>query len=298
MRTRVRSLTGAGISSLLVIWGSRLAAQDQRAALLNAERVTAEWSRDSGFARAILRSLHPDGVLLWPGAPVVAGTVDLQRFLKAPQIDSLQLTWQPLGIDVASDSSLGMTWGVAVASPSRKDPTPEIGNYITAWRRDGGRWTIAALVFAGLRRLPKTVLGREVPASKQALAARGSTGPFVAADLAFARLAADSGAAVAFERWAAPEAVTFGDGGLLTRGPKAIGRAVDFPALWRWHPVAAGAAGSGDLGWTVGEATITSTGKEAGTTHSKYLTVWTRRSDGAIRFLIDGGNGRPLTVGP
>jgi hypothetical protein len=296
MRSRVRSLAGAGISSLVLSWGTGLAAQDQRTAILNAERATAEWSRDSGLAGAILGRMHSDGILLWPDAPVVAGSVDLRRFLKASQIDSLQLTWQPLGIEVARDSSLGMTWGVAVASPSRKAPRPEIGNYITAWRRDGARWTIAALVFAGLRHLPKPVLGREVSVSRNPLAARGSIGPFVAADLAFAQLAADSGAAAAFERWAASDAVTFGDGGLLTRGPKAIGRAVDFPALWRWHPVAAGAAGTGDLGWTVGEATITSTGQDGGTTHSKYLTVWARRSDGAIRFLIDGGNGRPVTV--
>jgi hypothetical protein len=179
---------------------------------------------------------------------------------------------------------------VAVASTSRNAPGPEIGNYIAAWRRDGARWTIAALVFAGLRRLPKPVLS-DIPVSRKALEARGSGGPFVAADLAFARLAADSGAAVAFERWAAPEAVTFGDRGLLTRGPKAIGRAVDFPAMWRWHPVAAGATGTGDLGWTVGEATIA--GKDTAPTHSKYLTIWARRNDGTVRFLTDGGNGRP-----
>ena len=297
MRSRVRSIASASIWGLMVIMGPPLAAQDQRTAILDAERAAAESSRDSGFAGAILRSIHPSGVLLWPGAPVVAGAVDLKRFLKGSQIDMLQLTWQPLGIEVARDSSLAMTWGVAVVSPSRKAPSPEIGNYITAWRRDGTRWTIAALVFAGLRQLPKIVTAVELPASKKALQARGSTGPFVASDLAFARLAADSGAAVAFERWAAPDAITFGDGGLLTRGPAAIGRAVDFPAVWRWYPVVAGAAGTGDLGWTVGEATITGTGKDATTTHSKYLTIWTRRSDGVIRFLIDGGNGRPVTAG-
>jgi hypothetical protein len=240
----------------------------------------------------MLGSIHRDGILLWPGAPVVAGTPDLKRFLAVLHADSLQLTWQPLGVELARDSSLGITWGVAVASASRKAPAPEIGSYIAAWRRDGARWTIAALVFAGLRRLPKPVLSGEVPATRKALEARGS-GPFVAADLAFARLAADSGAAVAFKRWAAPDAVTFGDRGLLARGPEAIGRAVDFPAVWRWHPVAAGAAGSGDLGWTVGEATIAS--KDAAPSNSKYLTIWTRRSDGAVRFLTDGGNGRPTS---
>jgi hypothetical protein len=289
---KARWVVTAGIGVLMFASGHRIAAQDQRTAILNAEQATAELSRDSGFAGAILGSMHRDGILLWPGAPVVAGASDLKRFLTALQADSLQFTWQPLGVGLARDSSLATTWGVAVASASRKAPSPEIGSYIAAWRRDGTRWTIAAIVFDGLRRLPKPVLSGEIPASRKPIEARGG-GPFVAADLAFARLAADSGAAVAFERWAAPDAVTFGDRGLLTRGPKAIGRAVDFPAVWRWHPVAAGAAGTGDLGWTVGEATIAR--KDAAPTHSKYLTIWTRRSDGAVRFLTDGGNGRPAS---
>ena len=289
MRTRARWLATAGLSGLL--WGQRVAAQDQRTAILNAERATVELSRDSGFAAAILGRIHQDGILLWPGAPVLAGASSLKRFLAALPTDSLQLTWQPLDVEVARDSSLGITWGVAVASTGHNPPAPEIGSYIAAWRRDGARWTIAALMLAGLPRLPKPALSVEMPVSLKAIEARGSSHPFVAADLAFARLAADSGAAVAFERWAAPEAVTFGDRGLLTRGPKAIGRAVDFPAVWRWHPVAAGAAGSGDLGWTVGQATIAS--KDAAPTRSKYLTIWTRLSDGAVRFLTDGGHRRP-----
>jgi len=293
MRARVRGLITVGFSGLLFSSAQPIAAQDQRTALLNAERATAELSRDSGFADAIIGSIHRDGILLWPGAPVVAGSPDLKRFLAALPSDSLQLTWQPLGVELARDSSLGITWGVSVASASRRAPAPEIGSYIAAWRRDGTRWSIAALVFAGLRRLPKPAQGGQIPLSRPAIDARGAGGPFVAADLAFARLAADSGASVAFERWAAPEAITFGERGILTRGPRAIGRAVDFPAVWRWHPVAAGAAGTGDLGWTVGEATIA--GKDAEPTHSKYLTIWTRRSNGAVRFLTDGGNGRPAS---
>ena len=293
MRTRVRRAVTVGISGLMLTSGQRIAAQDQRTALLNAERATAELSRDSGFTDAILGRIHRDGILLWPGAPVVAGTSDLKRLLAALPTDSLQLTWQPLGVELAGDSSLGITWGVSVASASRSVPAPEIGSYIAAWRRDGARWTIAALVFAGMRRLPRPTQDGQMPVRRPAIDARGSGGPFVAADLAFARLAADSGAAVAFERWAAPDAVTFGDRGLLTRGPRAIGRAVDFPAVWRWHPVATGAAGTGDLGWTVGEATIASRGAQP--THSKYLTIWTRQSNGAVRFLTDGGNGRPAS---
>jgi hypothetical protein len=113
---------------------------------------------------------------------------------------------------------------------------------------------------------------------------------FLNADLAFARLAGDSGAALAFRRWAAPDAVIFGDRGLLTMGPQAIGRGVAGPAQWQWHPVSAGAARSGDLGWTVGEAVIAE--KEGEPIYSKYLTIWARRG-GMVRFLTDGGNARP-----
>lgn len=93
--------------------------------------------------------------MLWPGAPVVAGTADLKRLLAALPADSIQLTWQPLGIELSRDSCLGITWGIAVASASR---SPEIGNYISAWRRDGACWSIAALVIAGLGRLPRPLL--------------------------------------------------------------------------------------------------------------------------------------------
>jgi hypothetical protein len=115
----------------------------------------------------------------------------------------------------------------------------------------------------------------------------------VGADLAFARLAGDSGAAIAFVRWAAADAIIFGGSGLITRGPEAIGREVAGPAHWRWYPVAAGAAGSGDLGWTVGEAIISP--NKGDPSYSKYLTVWTRDEAGQVRFLTDGGNSRPPT---
>jgi hypothetical protein len=116
---------------------------------------------------------------------------------------------------------------------------------------------------------------------------------FADADRAFAKLAADSGAAVAFERWAAHDAFIFGGDGLMVRGARAIGNAVSGPAAWRWAPVAAGGSRSGDLGWTVGEAVITPPGNAPA--HTKYLSVWARQPDGAIRFITDGGNGRPAS---
>jgi hypothetical protein len=79
---------------------------------------------------------------------------------------------------------------------------------------------------------------------------------------------------------------------MLVTGPKAIARVMSAPATWSWHPVVAGAASDGSMGWTVGEAVITAADGHSGP--SKYLTVWKRLGDGTIRYYTDGGNGRPM----
>jgi hypothetical protein len=285
--------TIASITSLLLMLATlpRLAAQDARTALLDADRRAAQLSSDSGYPASLREVLHPTGILLWPGAPVVIGADHLERFLQlSPNGDSPRLTWQPLGLELARDSTLGVTWGVAVSTtPIASDP-PRLGRYISAWRRDRERWTIAVLLVMGIE--PSSSLDRftVLPTHGRLAEPSGASAPFIAADQVFARLARDSGAAIAFRTWAAPDAVSFGGGSLLVRGPEAIGRAVAGPQRWRWHPVAAGAARSGDLGWTVGEAVI-ARGDE--TSYSKYLTIWSRARDGSIRFLLDGGNARP-----
>jgi hypothetical protein len=271
-------------------------AQGQVAALLDAERAVSKQSSDSGLAPAVLRAMEPAGVLLWPGAPVVSGSRTVRRLLESlPGGDSLRLVWQPLGIALARDSTLGVTWGVAVQSAGRIPSPPEIGQYIAAWRRQDSHWAVAALLFIGLNP-PVTAVPSGIPLTLAPATASGRAGPFVAADLAFARLAGDSGAATAFERWAAGDAMVFGRGGLLVQGPEAIGRAVAGEAAWRWHPVAAGTSPSGDLGWTVGEAVIAP--REGKPSYSKYLTVWVMRDGGPVRFLTDGGNSRPAGGAP
>ena len=282
------------IFGFIVAWvpGSQTAlAQDQREAVLAAERRTVEVSRDSGLTKALLQSVHPSAALLWPGAPPVVGRDDIGRLLTGLESDSLFLTWQPLEVELARDSSLAVSWGVAVAA-ARYDPrSTELGRYIGVWRRDRSRWTIAALVYIGIRESPTATLPADLPRALPALKPAGPARPFAEADLAFARLAGDSGAGIAFKQWAAPNAVMFSGRGLLIRGPEAIERAVAGPAEWQWYPVMAGAAQSGDMGWTAGQAVIAASGAKP--SYSKYLTVWIRRSDGTVRFLTDGGNARP-----
>jgi ketosteroid isomerase-like protein len=64
-------------------------------------------------------------------------------------------------------------------------------------------------------------------------------------------------------------------------------------AKWEWHPVYSEGSAAGDLGFTVGEATIAVPGASGVTEYkSKYLTIWRRQPDGSIRYIVDGGNDR------
>ncbi len=259
--------------------------------VLAAERAFVEAAGRDGIAAALRASLVADAVFLWPGAPVAAGADAARLALLQPVLDSLRLTLQPLSVQASRDTSLGVTWGLAVGAARSGGAPARVGRYIAAWRREGGQWRLAALLLNGLAPPQAAVLPEGTPRARPPMAAAGPAGPYAAADLAFARLAADSGAAVAFARWAAPEAMMFGAGGVLVRGPAEIGRLVDGPADWRWHPVGGGAAESGDLGWTVGESVITPRG--GAPSYGKYLTIWVRLVDGSIRYVHDGGTPRP-----
>jgi hypothetical protein len=287
------ALHGGLAAALLAVPAREAAGQNQPsdpASLAVQERAAAEASGRDGFAPALLAVLARDGAVLWPGAPVVVGTEQARRLLEAQRaLDSIRITWQPLGLEVASDGSLGVTWGVAAAA--REGGTLRIGRYIATWRPDGESWKLAAIVVVGLSAAGSTALPADLGALRRApLAPAGNAAHFVAADLAFARLAADSGAARAFTRFAGV--------GLLNRGPAAIGAALEAGAAsrWSWHPVLAGASASGDLGFTVGEAEIRP--GSGPVSYSKYLTVWRRLPGGEVRFLTDGGNARPATPVP
>ena len=120
------------------------------------------------------------------------------------------------------------------------------------------------------------------------------------ADARFADLSLAQGYSVAFDKFAADAAI------LVTSGEVFWNRAGVNEAFagWspdqslRWHPLRAGAAGSGDLAWRIGHGTfVFGIGGTEARSYSKYLTVWLRTAAG-WRFLIDGGNSRPADPVP
>ena len=256
------------------------------------------WS--AGLGKVLSANGANDIVLLWPGAPAARGMTSAQQLMTAlmavrnleraaagERASKGNLSWQPLGIELSNDSTLAATWGVTVAAGAG---APVIGRYIGAWTRSGSQgWKLAAFMIedVGAELVPEVA---DLPPSLPPLPVQGPAAAYIQADRDFARLAGDSGAGIAFERWAAPDVHIYAGGGVQVTGPAAVGKVVDGPSTWAWHPVAAGASADGTLGWTAGEAVITTAGKGNPT---KYLTIWRRQPGGAVRFITDGGNARP-----
>lgn len=108
----------------------------------------------------------------------------------------------------------------------------------------------------------------------------------------FAKMAKDSGLAVAFEMFAAEDAV-IQRRGIILSGKKAIkefyqNQSFENVSL-EWSPDFTDVASSGDLGYTYGKYTLTAidtTGKEI-ISEGYFHTVWKKQEDGTWKFVWD-----------
>ena len=267
---------------------------------LAADSVLSAVSIRSGFRAALEEAAANDLVLVYAGAPVVWSRPMIARLLAAqPMLDSITVRLIPVHLEMARDSTLAAVYGVTASTRrGAADGEPQLGWYANVWRRQPDRsWRLAAAVQLGVVPSRIAIIPAELAAPPHAPFAPGpNERPFSEADLAFAQVAHRENARVAFERFASPQAASVDENGLLALGPSQIGEGLAGSETqdWVWAPVAAGASASGDLGFTVGEATIGSrTGGTAPPHYSKYLTLWRKGPDGTVRFFFDAGNGRP-----
>lgn len=266
---------------------------DARRALLVADRRASDASARGGIVAALRDAGHERLTLLYENAPVVAGRDNVLALLGAqPGTAGTRLQWASEHGEVSADSTVGFTWGMLAAAPQRGGPI-RFGRYLAGWRREGGAWKLTAMAWIGVHRPDSTVvpagLATGAPADGIPASARGPAD----ADRAFAARGKGAGAPVAFDEFAAADAIGFSPGELAI-GPRAIRDSFGpggAQAEWIWGPVVADAAASGDLGWTIGEATIRAPGA-AEPSRSKYLTLW-RREGTSWKYVADGGNSRP-----
>jgi ketosteroid isomerase-like protein len=255
----------------------------EREALLVADRTLAERTAAVGMTQGFLPALTDGAAYLQPGAPLLRGT-DKIRVLFETADSADTAGWTPVFADVSADGGLGYSYGFLRASGTR-------GKYLACWRKEQSGWRIAA--YARTRLVPGTdslASPRRIMPSDP-VRGPGDPSELMRADSLFAAMSVSQGAKPAFLAFATDDAISFGGGPRMNEGREAIGAAFDgFPsgAVLAWWPVAAVIAESGDLGCTVGEATIESLKQ-----YSKYLTIWKRQRDGSWKFVADGGNARP-----
>jgi ketosteroid isomerase-like protein len=259
-----------------------------RDALLAADRALSDKTAELGVMRGFLPALTGDAAYLHPGAPLLRGTDKIRVFLATA--DSLEaVTWSPAFADVSADGRLGYTYGWTRSGGTR-------GKYLACWQKTRDVWRIAA--YGRTKPVPVTDSVAPPPPRRTDPAAqvrsRADPRELLRADSAFAAMSVTQGVKAAFLAYSTDDAILLGAGGQISEGREAIGAAFDgFPggAVLDWWPVAARIAESGDLGCTVGEATIASLKH-----YSKYLTIWRRQPDGSWKFVADGGNVRPAPV--
>ena len=281
---------------------SPISAKSLRESLLNADRALSAAVLSKGMSAAFGEAASPDAIFLYDGAPIVAGRANILALLDAqPALSRVRIQSLPLVAAVSSDGSLGATWGAISIRPASSQDTTALrfGKYISTWRRaPSGAWLLASYVEMGLSDqkivIPPSLAQSSLPNTNPS---SGAGAPFAKADVDFARMAGASGAPAAFGAFAAPDAMTLPGTGEIVVGPTAINaRMLESPAAkakWEWHPVYSEGSAAGDLGFTVGEATIAVPGASGVTEYkSKYLTIWRRQPDGSIRYIVDGGNER------
>jgi ketosteroid isomerase-like protein len=271
------------VSLMLAGVGAKAFDRDE---LLEADRALARATELMGLTEAFLPALTDNAVYLHPGAPLLRGRATIRDYLAtAAPLDGF--TWAPAYADISADGLLGYTYGWTRYGDSQ-------GKYLACWRKSReGDWR----VFAYARTTPVPVANPgSLPDPLDLLPSahvrgRSDQHELLRADSAFASMSAASTAKAAFVAFAADDAVTFGSGTQFNTGREAIGAGFNsYPSgvVLDWKPVFADVAQSGDLGCTVGEATIASRHY-----FSKYLTVWKRQADGSWKYVADGGNVRP-----
>ena len=266
------------------------------------DRTLGAAAREAGILPVALGALDANAVVLYPRASVVMGrTRAREAFAAASPLPATRAgTWTPIGAALSDDSTMAATWGrVDWRVDSSGTDVARAASYLTAWVRiSPSLWRIAAIDWTGAPpELDPTNITRSAPVERSSLDA--AAGAMWDADVAFAKLAGDSGAPAAFRVFAAADAFTFAGPGAFHRGPSAIeaalARGPAGNATWEWKPVFARASADGSLGFTIGESTIvlrSTDGTPPPVYLGKYLTVWQRQKEGTYRYLTDAGSER------
>ncbi len=281
------------------------AMQEAHDDLLSADIGRADSVARLGYSAGLASMFASDVTYLRGGLPIVRGRPAALAIARAESLGTaISLRWQPVRAEPSRDGRSGFTYGYTITSIGDRAGSPalHVDRYIAFWRREPVGWRISAYAETyGSPPAPLALPDAAVASVLPDVAMPRSRGPLDAlrdADNAFSTYATEVGTGEAFGRYAADDAQIFSASGEFITGPTAImesfGPSTSASSL-EWRPVFGEISGSGDLGFTVGNAVFT--GRREGAAPivrpSKYLTVWKRQRVGGWRYVVDGGSARP-----
>jgi ketosteroid isomerase-like protein len=273
----------------------------ERASLIAAGNALSDAIVQQGVVAALDAAFTEDALFLSPRVNILNGRAAATSFLSSDALAPSALHWGIIVADVSNDGTQGFTWGQGSSTfDFGTGPLERASFFLTYWRRAAGDdWQVAAMVIntngggqtsaipAGFG-TPDTKHRRNFPNTEVS----EQRAEILDVDAAFSAASVSQGSGPAFEQFAAPNAIALGEGELVF-GPEAIGEAFASGPndVISWVPRFSGAAASGDLGFSVGEATFVL--PDFGTFYSKYLTIWQKQDTGEWRYVSDLGNSRP-----
>jgi ketosteroid isomerase-like protein len=272
----------------------------ERASLTAAGDALSDAIQQDGLVPALGAAFADDVLFLSPRVATIQGSVAATTFLTTNALAPTDMRWQVIIAQVSSDATQGYTWASGFFTIDFGGGASELpGFFLIYWRRTpGGDWQVAAMVF-NLRALDgqtipagfgtRTTKHRRYFPNTDAAEQRAQV---LAVDAEFSATSVSQSSGPAFEAFAAPNAIGVG-GGQLIFGPQAIGEAFSVGPndVISWVPRFSDVAATGDLGFTVGDATFVF--PEFGIFFSKYLTVWEKQNTGEWKFVADFGSSRP-----
>ncbi|MDT7603509.1 MAG: hypothetical protein QOF61_1506 [Acidobacteriota bacterium] len=268
------------------------------ASLVEAERAFARTSVERGVRESFIAFFADDGIG-FQATPVKTRAVLMSR-PAPPSRPPVTLNWFPIHGDVSQAGDLGYTTGPYVLSDDMKKAPPDYGYYFTVWRKQpDGAWKVALDLG-----IPTPALDLSAPqatafhAAKQTgwkpgrgvVDAASARAELLAAEREFSGASLAGGVARAFARYDFDDARFYRSGTLPVVGAKAISSYLsENVAKFSWDVIDAGAAQSGDFGYTYGSyELIPATGKGDGKNEKGYFArVWKRDAKGRWKAAMD-----------
>jgi ketosteroid isomerase-like protein len=273
--------------------------REERASLIAEGNAVSDAIADDGEISAFGSALAEDALFLSPRTAVLQGRAAALSFLSSNPVAPSAISWQVIVADVSNDGTQGFTWSQGSFTINLGGgPIETPGLFLIYWRRTAGEWHIAALSLNAAASQSNTIPdGFGTPTSKHRRTFPNTKvaeqrADLLAVDAAFSAASVSDGTGPAFAAYAASDAIAVG-GGELIFGPDAIGEAFTTGPndVVSWVPRFSDVPASGDLGFTVGDATFVFA--DAGTFYTKYLTVWQKQDTGEWKFRSDFGSSRP-----